>query len=325
MKKIRKLVILACFLAPQSGFSQGPGPDQVLLRDLDRLMEWFPGEYDNQEQVYFEKELDVPEDLRHERTHHIFFKADLPEFGDHVLYVQQYIDDDPDKIYRQRIYVFTPDMEENAIRLTIHTPNDVKALVNAHLDPEKFKGLTPKKTKVLPGCEVFWQRQANHFVGYMKEDACTFESKRSGKTIVINDDLMLTDNELWISDRANDAQGNYVFGNKAGVPHKNRKARNFSCWVAVKHQEGEGWHFERNRKLHDQGGRFWVTTDEATPQRVGLKMRNVVWPYGNNKPSLVVYAYKGDSERAESYAWSEPTAKRVGLNLRWMQASCSLD
>lgn len=295
----------------------------VLDKDLMVLMAWFPGEYDNQEQVYFEDELDVPEDLRHERTHHIFHRVDLPNFGENVIYVQQYTDDNPDNIYRQRIYVFKPDYQEQAVRLVIHNPKDPKALVDAHLDPTKLEGLSPDDTRVLPGCEVYWRRQSNQFIGYMKKDACTFESKRSGKTIVINDDLVLTETELWISDRANDADGNYVFGHKQGVPHKNRKARAFSCWVAVKRQDAEGWYFERGLKLHDQGGRFWLTTDEDKPQNIGLKMRNVVWPYGTNQPSLVLYAYREDPDKSVSYAWSEPTSKRVGLNLRWMQASCS--
>ncbi|MEM7283457.1 MAG: chromophore lyase CpcT/CpeT [Pseudomonadota bacterium] len=322
---LKKVVFLLGVLGPVTGLCQGPSMEQVLEKDLALLMQWFPGEYDNQEQVYFQQELEVPEDHRHERTHHIFYKADLPSFGDHVLYVQQYLDDDPDKIYRQRIYALKADHDENAVRLTIHTPKDVKALVNAHLEPKKLEGLTPEDTTTLSGCDVFWKRQSNQFVGYMKEDACTFESRRSGKTIIINDDLVLTESELWISDRARDTDGNRVFGHPTGIPHKNRKARPFSCWIAVKHQEGEGWYFQRGVKLHDQGGRFWVTTDEASPQTVGLKMRNVVWPYGNNQPSLVVYAYNEGSDRAVSYAWSEPTAKRVGLNLRWMQASCSAE
>jgi len=88
--------------------SSGVHADQnaVLDRDFQTFLEWFPGVYDNQEQVYFEEQLGVPEDERHERIHHTFAPVNLPAFGDHVFYVQQYLDDDPTKIYRQRIYVF---------------------------------------------------------------------------------------------------------------------------------------------------------------------------------------------------------------------------
>ena len=41
----------------------------VLDKDFRTMMAWFPGVYDNQEQVYFEAEQEVDEALRHERIH----------------------------------------------------------------------------------------------------------------------------------------------------------------------------------------------------------------------------------------------------------------
>lgn len=295
----------------------------ILDRDMRTFLEWFPGVYDNQEQVYFEEEMGIPEDLRHERIHHTFAPVDLPAFGEHVFYVQQYLDDDPDKIYRQRIYVFSADYEENAVRLQIYTPNDVASLEDAHLYPEKLADLTPEDATNRPGCDVFWRKRAAEFDGQMKPGACSFVSQRSGKRIIIDDDLVLTDSEIWISDRAEDEDGNYVFGHKEGVPHKNIKARRFECWIAALERNGEDWTFRQELEIWDQGGRIWIETDEAEPQKVGIKMRNVRWPTGNNRDSLVLYAYRGDEERAVSYAWGEPAAERLAMNLRWMQASCT--
>ena len=295
----------------------------VLDKDFRTMMQWFPGVYDNQEQVYFEAEQEVDEALRHERIHHVFEPADLPAFGEHVFYVQQHLNDDPAQIYRQRIYTFQPDYDEGAVRLTIHIPNDVASLVDAHLDPTKLTGLLPEQTRVLPGCDVFWRRQDNHFVGYMRPNACSYVSSESGKRIIFNDDLLLTENALWISDRAEDEEGNRVFGHPTGVPHKNRKARRFECWMTAMQRDGE-WTFRRGLEIYDQGGMVWLATEEQPPEKVGIKMRNVRWPYGNNRPSLVLYAYRPDEDRAVSYAWADPAAQRIGINLRWMQASCSL-
>lgn len=295
----------------------------VLDKDFHTMMAWFPGVYDNQEQVYFEQEQEVDEALRHERIHHVFEPVYLPAFGEHVFYVQQHLNDDPAQIYRQRIYTFRPDYEEGAIRLTIHIPNDVASLVDAHLDPTKLSGLSPEQTRVLPGCDVFWRRQSNHFVGYMTPNACSYVSSESGKRIIFNDDLLLTEEALWISDRAQDEEGNRVFGHPTGVPHKNRKARRFECWMTAMQRDGE-WTFRRGLEIHDQGGMVWLETEEEAPQQVGIKMRNVRWPYGNNRPSLVLYAYRPDEDRAVSYAWADPSAQRIGINLRWMQASCTL-
>ena len=317
-------ILLAVFVAVPFGPAAGADPAAVLDRDMRTFLDWFPGVYDNQEQVYFEAQLGVPEDERHERIHHIFAPVDLPAFGEHVFYVQQYLDDDPTKIYRQRIYVFTPDYDEQAIRLSIYTPNDVESLVDAHRDHALLAGLTPAAARNIPGCDVFWRRRANQFIGDMKPGACSFDSKRSGKRIVIDDDLLLTEDALWISDRAEDEDGNYVFGNKAGVPHKNLKARRFVCWIAAQQRNGEDWTFRNDLEIWDQGGSVWIDTDEDEPQTIGIKMRNVRWPTGTNRDSLVLYAYRKGEDRAVSYVWGEPTATRLAMNLRWMQASCTL-
>lgn len=101
------------------------------------------------------------------------------------------------------------------------------------------------------------------------------------------------------------------------------RARDFSCWVSIPRGDNS-WFFKTNIPIHDQGGWAWVDTDETPPQRVGLKMRNAVWPYGRSRPSLVLYVYKPDDlDRAASYAWAEPNAVRLGINLRWMQGSCT--
>jgi len=56
-------------------------------------------------------------------------------------------------------------------------------------------------------------------------------------------------------------------------------------------------------------------------------MRNVIWPPPTtNKPSIVLYIHKPDEpDRAESYSWADPGATRIGINLRWVQASCGID
>lgn len=197
---------------------------------------------------------------------------------------------DPGKIYRQRICVFTADYEENAIRLAIHTPNDVASLVDAHLDPSKLEGLTPDQTRHMPGCDVYWRKRAAEFDRQMKEKACSYISQRSGKRIIVDDDLTLTENEIWISDRAEDADGNYVLGHKEGIPDKNIKARRFECRIAALERAGESWTFASEREMWDRGGRIWIETEEDEPQKVGIKMRNVRWPTGTSRDSLVLYA-----------------------------------
>lgn len=106
------------------------------------------------------------------------------------------------------------------------------------------------------------------------------------------------------------------------------RARPFTCWVSVRRHadraNGEAdWSFDRGLAIHDQGGRVLVQPDGAPP--VIIRMRNVRWPPpSTNRPSLVLYVHRPETpDVAESYSWADPDARMVGINLRWMQASCT--
>jgi hypothetical protein len=107
-----------------------------------------------------------------------------------------------------------------------------------------------------------------------------------------------------------------------------QRARAFKCWASIPRKalkDGKpDWWFKSGLMLHDRGGRVVAKTDEAAPQAFTLRMRNVVWPTGNNAPSLVLYVHGDDPDHAISYSWADPAAKRVGINLRSFQGSCTL-
>jgi hypothetical protein len=113
-----------------------------------------------------------------------------------------------------------------------------------------------------------------------------------------------------------------------------RKARTVTCWAAVKKEANKpdgspDWHFMPSVKLHDQGGRAWLGKDKAGVKPAIIRMRLVTWANSKsatNRPSLVLYVHTPDQpDSAVSYSWADSDASRVGINLRWMQASCTVD
>lgn len=107
-----------------------------------------------------------------------------------------------------------------------------------------------------------------------------------------------------------------------------RRARPFTCWVSIRKFAAKpdgtpDWTFAGNLASFDQGGRVTILGKGEAPD-VSIRLRNVTWARGSrNKPSLVLYVHKDDPERAESYSWASPDASLVGINLRWMQGSCT--
>lgn len=116
-----------------------------------------------------------------------------------------------------------------------------------------------------------------------------------------------------------------------GTETRLKRARRVECWAAAKKSEPKAdgsadWLFVRKLNLHDQGGRVMIGGGDSGAEPLILRMRAVHWPKpSTNRPSIVLYVHKPDNpDSAVSYSWADIDASRVGLNLRWMQASCTI-
>jgi hypothetical protein len=324
MQSKKNLFKLSCaiLLFTFVGFSGAAA--QNLKKELPLMMQWFEGRFDNFAQTVEEKESKA--EFPHEQIHSIFTRVNLPNIGENVFYVQQYMDGNEAKIYRQRLYVFTPNKKEKAIELKIYTFPDEKAVLNAHLDQSKLAGLTLEKMDSPKGCEVYWRLKDDKFEGSMKPNACKVVSKRSGKTLIITDDLFLTKDEIWINDQAKDDQGNYVFGNKSGIHHKLKRVRMFEGWTAFlkdgstemtgQDAPADAWDGQRNLTIYDQGGLVKIN-DKFSAQLAQLTHKN-------GTKVLKLGIVETASGKTVAYTWANPDATRIGINLRWVQAGFAL-
>lgn len=117
----------------------------------------------------------------------------------------------------------------------------------------------------------------------------------------------------------------------AGVQSELRRARAVTCWALVDKGTGPDgspdFHAATDLAMHDQGGRARLGGGETGAPETILRMRRVTWAKeSTNRPSLVLYVHRPDApEQAVSYAWADSDARFVGINLRWMQASCTID
>ena len=289
-----------------------------------RLLEWFPGEFDNNQQVVNERETKAANP--HEWIHSHFVRVTQPALGDVVFYVEQYQNGNPADIYRQRLYTFTPDAASKAIVLRIYTFPDEGAVRGAHKDPSKLNGLTLDKLKATPGCEVYWRYDGTKFTGSMLQNACKVVSRASGKPIFISDDLTLTADEIWISDRAVDEAGARVFGHPDGIHHKLRRAHRYTCWVAVKGElPNAEWQGTRNVSTHDQGGQIPLPAVDGKPATRYADLGELLYANGQGPRVLRLAMKETGKEPSIGYGWTEPGSARVGVSMPTMQSGCTRD
>lgn len=212
---MRAFVIAASALCFALSACQGTpivGQSAQIEQDLDTLLSWFPGVYDNFEQVESERRGETSDALRHRHLNHTFHPVEIAGIPGRTLYAQQYQHHDAADLYRQRIYAFEPELEEGAIRLTIYTPNVPEDLVDLHQDPDRQAALSVDDFILKPGCEVYWKRTNDQFDGYLKPKACSYFSTRFETQVYLEETLTLRADALLLNDRGVDGAGNLVFG-----------------------------------------------------------------------------------------------------------------
>jgi hypothetical protein len=68
----------------------------------------------------------------------------LPAFGTHVFYVEEFLEDDPQKISRQRLVTFES-ARDQGIRMRQWFFKDPKSVVGSQDAPSRLEGLTAEQ------------------------------------------------------------------------------------------------------------------------------------------------------------------------------------
>ncbi|MCH9695987.1 MAG: hypothetical protein K0U72_15845 [Gammaproteobacteria bacterium] len=159
-----------------------------------------------------------------------------------------------------------------------------------------------------PGyCDLLWRREAAQF-------RASAENCQIGPREVV-----LSDRQLWIT-----------LSDSSGSDYQLHRIRNFECYADIPGVGGgraEPYDRYDGFRIHDQGDAAWFTSKEG--RELGISLFLVDWPINNyegvfSRDSFVIYvSEKIDGERRElGYAFTVPDADRIGINLKWMLASC---
>ncbi len=163
-----------------------------------------------------------------------------------------------------------------------------------------------------PLCPVWWSRDAAQFSA--EGDAECTEGMGSPATLALGEQQF-----WWTSRGASDAAV------------KLHRARQFTCYADIPGVGGgRDIPYTRydNLSLHDQGAETWFVDKDG--RNLGLRLFNVDWPINNydgyfTRDSLVIYVIEkldDGSTKEHGYAFTLPEANRIGINLKWLLASC---
>lgn len=293
--------------------------------ELEYLMEIWPGDFNNREQVQFDADGGMRdyESGAQLRVHGQYAQVDLPAFGEHVLFVEEYQNDDPKSVFRERLYVLSADETENAIRIKIHFFNDKEKWLGAHDDPSILDGITPDDTTTNAACDLLLRRNGAYLTGGIKDRGCT--SSEGEEEISSEFQIRVGEDSYAFRSRfLSTTTGEEVLAISGFRWHELRRARWFQCMIDFPYEVGKpAMYTEHYARVHDQGGIFAFTHPDGRP--MALSMRNR-WSYGMQRDSFVIKVHDGGEPAPDLvYAWGSPGDDRIGLNPGWIRVQCDLD
>ena len=214
----------------------------TVRRTMDNFLEQFNGHFDNCAQVAANEAegLTPRHGGGHEHIHCAVRPIELQSTSTSssggttpVVLATYYFNGQPDLVFRERLYKFEPIANDaqfgSCVRMSIYKLRDEVATRlrsaggagGADVDEIAFTTADLADELHIPQADVYWRWLGERFEGAMREESLTIVSERSGREIVVRDDVALWTDALWVNDRGHDAEtGEYVYGNIHNIPYK---------------------------------------------------------------------------------------------------------
>ncbi len=298
-----------------------------LNAQLKLMMEWWPGDYDNNEQIVRQSGggLSTPTDKPFYRLHTVFKRVNMPELGDNVLYVEEWKNNNPADIARIRLYSLSVDEKEEAILVKFMTPLDTKSLAGAHKDVAKVEKLKKKDVRVFSdACSVYMRWEGAQFRGGMKEKSCNVNDNKEW----FQYQVIVGPKHYWARDRRFTYADNTITYEMAPGSNyawfEQSKARWFSCDV-LDSPDGDMTKSKAYKtvELHDQGGEADINWPDGRDLAFVIHNRAFTSPPDREFPLFRIHE-KSNMTVPIAYAYAVDDAERFGLNLGWFYIRCQV-
>lgn len=332
---IGRAASVALYFAVAAGALHAQGQDSTSgERNLRVMAEMLPGHYDNANQSYFDVRRKLPEDDRHARIATTITRVQAPAFGRYVFLWVNRLEtaNGPEVSHRIATLEAGPGADEVTMRHYLRMSGEITATELATLRPTDLR-----RTE---GCDYIFKRRADHYRGVQGPKTCRFDWQ--GEQVYTDNEIQIAKSSLWFYDHKWVIKsGKRITGVSSGEPFWLERARVFHCYADVP-GVGGGVDVPFSRyddlTLHDRGDTRWFTAkadpSRNIPQReLALNLRAVTWHVLNeangnfNRNSLVLSVLErlaDGSVKEHGYAFTDPEAERIAMNMKWILVNCAI-
>jgi len=290
--------------------AQPPGDERDVLTDL------WAGMYDVSEELITGEASESPlaSLAEQERVQINVRRIPLPWLGTHVLYVEEYLYDEPFERRRRVLLSIEPPDTEGTLRVRQFTRK---------ADAGNPTALTAGDVESVPGCDLFLKRDGGQFRGGTEGRKCLQHGTREARWLDYR--VVIGDGLFWYRKRTLTLAHDELVEEIAGFPHVDlEEARLFSCGIswAPQKEKKAGRRALDSVDLHDRGGRARFRTPDGRELQLELHGRD--WPLSAGRESLVLILTDARaSNDTIASSWTSLDAARVGIDIGWLAIDCA--
>jgi hypothetical protein len=288
-----------------------------LASELRLLMQWWPGEFDNHEQVVRQSGggLSPLVYAPFRRVHTTVRAVDAPALGERVLAIETRSDDAAEPLRRELVSI-VPDIDARALRVRRYAVNSPAMLDDrAALTSATPPGLEP----LAAGCDVLLRFVGGQFQGSLASTSCPAARGRAEYELAIGPRF------VWERSQARDARSGAITEEMAPGSgfgwYQQTRARRYTCNVFGDEQGVMAkTRFVTQIHLHDQGGAAEFAWPDGRTLVFTIHTRAFTSAPNHEYPLFRVHE-KGNPVPI-AYAYAVDANTRFGLNLGWFYIRC---
>jgi hypothetical protein len=313
---------LACLtLASASREAVG---DETAKSTVDELTETWAGMFDTAEQLVYggQSESELARDDEERRVHTLVVPVSVPWLGAHVLYLEEFLHEDPDHPRRMMLLRLEPDVTaaKPTVRVRQYTFREPARWRRLFRSEQLLQKLTREDIEAIPSCDLKLVQEGEHFRGGTARRRCIVGTGEPGRYVEYQ--LLVGKGLYWYHRRLLSFTDDELLEEVVGYNwFELHEARLFTCRVRWSAQGSQGpLQTIATVDLHDQGGTASFTTPDGLSYELKLHSRD--WPFDTNRDALILMVQPKGSATPVASGWTGLDDTHILLDVGWLKVSC---
>ena len=291
--------------------------------DVAALQRLWPGVRDSSEQVVLSLDRGATfwPQTSERRVRTVVAPVNVAWLGAHVLYLEEFLDDDPQEPRRQLLMQLEPAADKaHTVRARLYTFVNPPHWTHLNYRPQLTAELGFKDIVPSAGCDLLLTRSGDQFRGGTAGRLCLDVS--AGVARFLDYQLLISEDLYWYRRRVlRQSDGELqqeVIGFNRFEPNE---ARLYTCRIAWSASgSARDLHLLLALDLYEEGGRARFVTPDGRSLLLTLHGRD--WPFALDRDALLLTLRQEDGDRALATAWAQMDAQQIELKLGWLEVRC---